>query len=197
MTRTDIINHLIEVKGYKKYLEIGVQYPESNFLKVDAEFKVGVEPYPVGDWQERGIVQKTSDNFFELIPSNETFDIVFIDGLHTREQCLIDIHNSLNHLSEGGCILVHDCLPTEEYQTTTEDNGREWTGDVYKSIVDIKREDGLQVWTIDTDWGVGFIRRNPNCVGETIDREVNFELYTQFRNQLLNVKSVEEWKSLV
>jgi len=197
MTRTDIINHLIEVKGYKKYLEIGVQYPESNFLKVNAEYKVGVEPYPVGDWQEKGIIAKTSDNFFELIQSDETFDIVFIDGLHTREQCLIDIHNSLNHLSEGGCILVHDCLPTEEYQTTIEDNGREWTGDVYKSIVDIKREDGLQVWTIDTDWGVGFIRKNPNCMGETTDREINFELYTQFRNQLLNVKSVEEWKSLV
>jgi hypothetical protein len=195
MTRTDIINHLIEVKGYKRYLEIGVQYPESNYLKVNAEYKVGVEPHPVGDWGNKNIMPVTSDEWF--IDLEETYDIVFIDGLHTREQCLADILNSLNHLSEGGTILVHDCLPTAEYQTTIEDNGRDWTGDVYKSIVDIKKRDGLEIYTIDTDWGVGFIRRNSECIGETTDREINFELYTQFRNQLLNVKSVEEWKSLV
>jgi hypothetical protein len=197
MKRTDIINHLIQVKGYQKYLEIGVQYPQSNFLKVNAEYKVGVEPYPVGDWQERGIVQKTSDNFFELIPSDETFDIVFIDGLHTREQCLADILNSLNHLSEGGCILVHDCLPTAEYQTSLEDNGREWTGDVWKSIVDIKKKNGLEIYTIDTDWGVGFIRKNDKFKAEPFDIQLDFETYITFRNTLLNVKSVEEWIKLV
>jgi hypothetical protein len=195
MTRTDIINHLIQVKGYKTYLEIGVQYPESNFLKVDVEYKVGVEPHPVGDWSNKNIMPTTSDGWFTDL--EETYDIIFIDGLHTREQCLADILNSLNHLSEGGCILVHDCLPTAEYQTTIEDNNREWTGDVWKSIVDIKKKDGLEIYTIDTDWGVGFIRKNPNCIGESPDREIDFELYTQFRNQLLNVKSVEEWKSLV
>jgi len=184
MKRTDIINHLIQVKEYQKYLEIGVQYPQSNFLKVNAEYKVGVEPYPVGDWQERGIVQKTSDNFFELIPSDETFDIVFIDGLHTREQCLADILNSLNHLSEGGCILVHDCLPTAEYQTSLEDNGREWTN-------------GLEIYTIDTDWGVGFIRKNDKFKAEPFDIQLDFETYITFRNTLLNVKSVEEWIKLV
>jgi hypothetical protein len=195
MTRTEIINHLIEVKGYKRYLEIGVQYPESNYLKVNAEYKVGVEPHPVGDWGNKNIMPVTSDEWFTDL--EEKYDIVFIDGLHTREQCLADILNSLNHLSEGGTILVHDCLPTAEYQTTPEDNGRDWTGDVWKSIVDIKKRDGLEIYTIDTDWGVGFIRRNPNCIGESPDRELDFELYTQFRNQLLNVKSVEEWKNLV
>lgn len=197
MTRTDIINHLIEVKGYQKYLEIGVQYPESNFLKVNADSKVGVEPYPTTDKGDRAIFEQTSDQFFNECAPHDQWDIIFIDGLHTREQCLADILNSLNHLSEGGTILVHDCLPTEEYQTTIEDNGREWTGDVWKSIVDIKKKDGLEIYTIDTDWGVGFIRRNSNCIGESPDRELDFELYTQFRNQLLNVKSVEEWKSLV
>ena len=195
MTRTDIINHLIEVKGYKKYLEIGVQYPESNYLKVNAEYKVGVEPNPVGDWDNKNIIAVTSDEWFTDL--EETYDIVFIDGLHERDQCLRDILNSLNHLNEGGCILVHDCLPTEEYQTTIQDNNREWTGDVYKSIVDIKKKDGLEIYTIDTDWGVGFIRRNSQFIGEIQDKELNFETYIEFRNQLLNVKSVEEWKSLV
>jgi predicted O-methyltransferase YrrM len=197
MTRTDIINHLIQIKGYKRYLEIGVQYPKSNYDLINVESKTGVEPHPVGDWESKGIIQATSNEFFEEIKSSEIFDLVFIDGFHERDQCLKDILNSLNHLSEGGTILVHDCLPTEEYQTTIEDNNREWTGDVWKSIVDIKKRDGLEIYTIDTDWGVGFIRRNPNCIGESPDRELDFETYIAFRNQLLNVKSVEEWKSLV
>ena len=92
---------------------------------------------------------------------------------------------------------MHDCLPTAEYQTSLEDNNREWTGDVWKSIVDIKKKNGLEIHTIDTDWGVGFIRKNDKFKGEPFDIELDFETYITFRNTLLNVKSVEEWIKLV
>ena len=195
MTRTEVINHLINTKGYKSYLEIGVQYPESNFLKVNTEYKIGVEPFPVGDWSNKNIMPVTSDEWF--IDLEEKYDIVFIDGLHTREQCLADILNSLKHLNEGGCILVHDCLPTAEYQTSKEDNGKEWTGDVWKSIVDIQSKNDVNVCTIDTDWGIGYITKKqtdkPNNNIEIMD--LDWETYTQMRNQLLNIKSVQQWIS--
>ncbi len=197
MKRTDIINHLIEVKGYKRYLEIGVQYPNSNYDLVNVETKIGVEPFPVGEWETKAIIETTSNAFFEELKSDEKFDIVFIDGLHTREQCLKDILNSLNHLSESGCILVHDCLPTEEYQTTLEDNNREWTGDVWKSIVDIKKKNGLEIHTIDTDWGVGFIRRNSECIATNWMGDLSWDEYTHYKKELLNIKSIEEWIKLV
>jgi hypothetical protein len=197
MKRTDIINHLIEVKGYQKYLEIGVQFPESNFFKVDAEYKTGVEPYPVTDLLQKSIIELTSDMFFKSLEDNVKYDIIFIDGLHTREQCLADILNSLKHLSDNGTILVHDCLPTAEYQTSIEDNGREWTGDVWKSIVDIKAKDGLDVSTIDTDWGIGCIRLNAENVGFENPIDLTWENYELLKHELLNIKSLDQWiKSL-
>jgi hypothetical protein len=193
MKRTDIINHLIKQKGYKSYLEIGVQYPQSNYELVNVDYKVGVEPHPVGDWANKNIMPVTSDEWF--VDLQEKYDIIFIDGLHTREQCLADILNSLKHLTDNGTILVHDCLPTAEYQTSIEDNGREWTGDVWKSIVDIKEKDGLDISTIDTDWGIGCIRLNADNVGFENPIELTWENYSLLRHELLNIKTIDQWKS--
>jgi hypothetical protein len=207
MQRTDVINHLIKEKGYKSYLEIGVQYPQSNFFKVNAEYKTGVEPYPVADMLNKSIVELTSDMFFKSLEDNVKYDIIFIDGLHTREQCRQDIYNSLKHLNEGGCILVHDCLPTAEYQTSKDDNGKEWTGDVWKAIVDIQYRKGVNASTIDTDWGIGYITQDyytneltlPDGISydEASYTELDWETYTQMKNGLLNIKTIDQWiKSL-
>ena len=195
MKRTDIINHLIKQKGYKSYLEIGVQYPQSNYELVNVDYKVGIEPYPIGDWSNKNIMPVTSDEWFKDL--QEKYDIIFIDGLHTREQCLADILNSLKHLNEGGCILVHDCLPTAEYQTTHEDNGREWTGDVWKAIVDIQSNNDVEVCTIDTDWGIGFIRKKQSdkLNNEIEQIELDWSAYESMRNGLLNIKTIEQWKN--
>jgi hypothetical protein len=191
MKRTDVINTLIDTYNYKTYLEVGTQDPNSNFNSIKAEHKESIDPFPRGEVTFVG----TSDEYFDSITEDKKFDIIFIDGLHTREQCLRDILNSLNHLTDNGSILVHDCLPTAEYQTTNEDNGREWTGDVWKSIVDIQLKNDVEVCTIDTDWGIGFIRKKvtdkPNPQLELID--LDWATYESMRNQLLNVKTIEQW----
>ena len=195
MLRTDIINYLIERYNYKNYLEIGVQFPHSNYDKIDIESKTGVEPFPAEDLLQKSIVELTSDDFFNSLESDVKYDIIFIDGLHTREQCVKDIINSLKHLSDNGTILVHDCLPTAEYQTTHEDNGREWTGDVWKSIVDIKEKNGLDVSTIDTDWGIGCIRLNADNLGFENLIDLTWENYELLKHELLNIKSIDQWKN--
>jgi len=197
MNRTDIINYLIQRYNYNSYLEIGVQFPHSNFDKIQIQNKTGVEPFPVEDMLNKSIVELTSDMFFKSLEDNVKYDIIFIDGLHTREQCLADILNSLNHLSEDGCILVHDCLPTAEYQTTIEDNDREWTGDVWKAIVDIRIKDNLDVCTIDTDWGIACIRKDNTKVGQSNELELNWDEYLFLKHEILNIKTIEEWKTLL
>ena len=195
MLRTDIINYLIQRYNYNSYLEIGVQFPHSNYDKIEIKNKAGVEPYPAEDLLHKHIVELTSDMFFKSLEADVKYDIIFIDGLHTREQCLADILNSLKHLSDNGTILVHDCIPTAEYQTSIEDNGKEWTGDVWKSIVDIKAKDGLDVSTIDTDWGIGCIRLNANNVGFENQIPLEWENYQLLKHELLNIKSIDQWKN--
>ena len=87
-----------------QYLEIGV-YKNSvfNCIPLKIENKIGVDP------TQGGTHRKTSDDFF--IDNTKNFDVIFIDGLHTYEQCQRDCINSLKFLNPRGVILFHDFLP--------------------------------------------------------------------------------------
>lgn len=189
--RWDIINYLVDQNNYKRYLEIGVQEYYSNCDKINAEYKVAVDPAPKSKCDFIG----TSDEYFSSIDKDVQFDIVFIDGLHQSDQVLKDIENSLNHLSEGGAIVVHDCLPEAEYQQVREDNNREWTGDVWKAVALLKgtRED-LNIKVVDHDWGCGIIQKGSQELGKykTVE-ELNWPIFESNRNSLMGVMSEEEF----
>jgi hypothetical protein len=168
--RYDLINTLIQKFGFKNYLEIGVSDPSECFNNVICENKMGVDPglefpdnpvkYPM-----------TSDDFFfnlekgnlDLDPGFR-WDIIFIDGLHISTQVMKDVINSLYHLNPNGYILLHDCNP-ESYFMQREDyyiDGQQqpWNGTVWKVIYNLRStRDDLQICTVNTDWGVGVIRR--------------------------------------
>jgi hypothetical protein len=78
---------LIKISA-KSYLEIGVSGGE-NFQKIRCENKVGVDPEPTSP----ATIFLPSDDFFKQ--NKETFDVIFIDGLHHSDQVLRDINNSL------------------------------------------------------------------------------------------------------
>lgn len=192
--RWDIINYLIQQNGYKKYLEVGVQEYESNCAKIQAPYKIALDPAPRGKCDFIG----TSDEFFAQHDPSDKFDIVFIDGLHQSDQVLKDIENSLNVLSEGGTIVIHDCLPEAEYQQVREDNHREWTGDVWKAVAMLKgtRSD-LDIKVVDHDWGCGIVRRGTQELGKykTVE-ELDWQIFANERNDLMGVISYEEFTNL-
>jgi hypothetical protein len=103
--------------------------------------------------------QMTSDEFFSL--NKQTFDLIFIDGLHLADQVERDILNALTVLNEHGTILVHDCNPTTRKMQMVPRVGRAWTGDVWKTWVKLRatRPD-LKMYVIDAaSTGLGLIRR--------------------------------------
>lgn len=191
MKRTDIINALIQKYGYKSYLEVGTQDPTSNFDKVNAECKVSIDPFPRGEVTFVG----TSDEYFESISDDVKFDIIFIDGLHHNDQVLKDIENSLNHLNNNGIIVAHDCLPTTEDMQARDDHGREWTGDVWKAIAELRIERiDLDIKVVDTDYGCGIIRRGTNIPYQP--NSVNYKTYSYYvdnKHSMLNIISPEEF----
>jgi hypothetical protein len=189
--RWDVINYLVEQNNYKRYLEIGVQEYYLNCDKIKAEYKVAVDPAP----KSKCDFIATSDEYFSSIDKDVMFDIVFIDGLHQSDQVLKDIHNSLNHLSEGGSIVVHDCLPEAEYQQVREDNHREWTGDVWKAVAMLKgTRNDLDIKVVDHDWGCGIIQKGSQELGKykTVE-ELNWPIFESNRNTLMGVISEEEF----
>jgi hypothetical protein len=134
----EIINYLIKNRGYNSYLEIGLDDPNANFNKVECSVKESVDPYfdvAISEDVCNAITYRmTSDEMFVTIPEDKTYDIVFIDGAHTEEQCCKDIVNSMRHLNHEGCILVHDCIPYNELAQRTVRESELWNGDVWKSV---------------------------------------------------------------
>jgi len=143
-----LINNLTQFSNRCKYLEIGVEWGHTyRNVIADAANKTGVDPSP--KWDDGTIIRKTSDDFFFAQGSPEyknTYDVVFIDGMHHVENVWRDLRNALLHLRPSGVILIDDVLPqTEEEQWRIprkhmkEDGilkygGSPWTGDVWKAI---------------------------------------------------------------
>lgn len=159
--------------------------------------------YPKGYNQSapyEGVLKQTSDDFFSKLTSEEIkYDIIFIDGLHKADQVTKDIYNALDHLSPGGTIVLHDCNPPKYEHTTTGIDGC-WTGDTYKAFTKFKlQHPEYEAYTIDTDWGCGVIHTPPRD-GTWIDMTIedmihNWEYFNENRKRLLNLVSVDEFKT--
>jgi hypothetical protein len=180
-SRTDLLNYIAKKIKAKYYLEIGVRIPALNFDKIEVKNRFGVDPAV----ERNDIFNITSDEFFRDLVSG-TFDLIFVDGLHEKEQVKNDIINSFNSLSEGGVIVIHDCNPLEKIHTLIPRKQTIWTGDVYKTIVQITSPK----FTVDFDYGCCVIRKVDRL---TFDSSfVSWETFNEEREVLLNLVSVEK-----
>lgn len=188
-TRTDLLNAIADKIAATSYLEIGC-CTDVNFNNVRASYKVGVDPV------SGGTLRMTSDEFFKN--NTDTFDLIFIDGLHHADQVNKDIENSLAILNPNGVIVMHDCLPTTEYmQRTPMPNGiSDWTGDVWKSVFYFNDQQMIDICVVTIDMGCGIIRnRKPSNSQIRTDAEYwmtsHYDEYTQSYNKLA-LKTFEE-----
>ena len=134
-TRTDVINYFIKYRNYRTYLEIGV-YDGINFMNVDCSEKIGIDPSfaKLHTSARPYCVRMTSNEFFNSIPTDQLFDIIFIDGDHTYEQVVKDIANSKKHLSANGVIIMHDVYVFDEKQTVYNDDSV-YMGTTYQAFI--------------------------------------------------------------
>ena len=191
--RTALLTHMAIVYGYQSYLEIGVRRNAANLDRVPIDNKVGVDPDPKAD----ATFPMTSDDFFAQ-NGHLRFDLIFIDGLHTGEQVARDIGNALAALNPGGAILLHDLNPPtafdarDEYEV--EGQFPAWCGSSWQGFVRYRatRPD-LEMYVVDTDWGVGFIRpgrqrvySGPYETFADLDRD---------RDEMLNLITVRDFLS--
>lgn len=188
MTRYDIIQKFIDLRGYKSFLEIGT-YRGDTFSRIRCDNKECVDPDP----EAHATYCMTSDEFFYKSFSNYHFkyDIIFIDGLHEHGQVWRDISNSLCSLRDNGVVVMHDCLPTtEEMQEwhNVSQQGKVWTGDVWKAYLKALHSLTYSVYVIDTDYGCGVIDKSKRS--HTPFRAIDMDLleWKDFDKSKMNVK---------
>lgn len=223
MDRVDIIKTVVLQKKAKTYLEIGVN-DGFTFLKVPVWKKLGVDPsfrlrkrtilkYIVKN--PTNITNRyyslTSDDFFNLKAKEDLYkkvDVAFIDGLHTFEQSLKDVENTLPFLMENGVIIMHDCSPPDEasaYPSKTLEEARQanipgwsgnWCGNVWKTIPYLRSVNKqINIFVLDCDFGVGIITKGKPEKDLNISKQQALELtYSDLENnreELLNLKCPE------
>jgi 3'-phosphoadenosine 5'-phosphosulfate sulfotransferase (PAPS reductase)/FAD synthetase len=192
MNRWDIINSIITSKNYESYLEIGCAYNEC-FDKIECIYKVGVDPIRGGN------TKLTSTEFFKT--NTDSFDIIFIDGLHHSDQVYEDITNALNVLNAGGIILIHDALPNNYASqlipisvaaSHPEFNGG-WCGDVWKTVMCMRTFRDIDICTTHSGGGIAFLIKRDNTSVNVVEKNMyEWEHYIKHRDRLMNIKQIQE-----
>ena len=162
--RWDLIDYLNNKYSFSSYLEIGCNDDEL-FSRIKIKNKIGIDPVIGGN------MKITSDDFF--LQNNLKFDCVFIDGLHIYDQVKRDILNSSKFLNENGFILVHDCLPKSLSSQAVPRYKLTWNGDVWKAIVDLRRDPNLEIFTCLADEGISIIQNKKNSNTLKLDKKIS------------------------
>jgi hypothetical protein len=194
--RYDIINYLIEKYKLTNYLEIGV-FKGENIREIKAIHKDGVDPGMEGYTPPEVNYPMTSDNFFNLLKEHKDikYNIIFIDGLHHADQVEKDIKNSLNHIVNGGFIILHDCNPVSYEAQLVPRQTVAWNGDVWKAFVNFKTyQSKIKCCVVDTDFGVGVIKVEEH-ISDFQSKIWEWEYFINNKKELLNLITWDEFKT--
>ena len=190
-SRINIIQKIIDKQKYSNYLEIGCDNDE-NFSKVIIKIKIGVDPL------KGGTLRMTSDEFFR--ENKKKFDLIFLDGLHTYEQTIKDIDNSLKFINTNGVILIHDCLPKKIWNQIVPRIYGHWNGDVWKAIVHSRTYDHADTYTCIADHGLGVVFKRKNSNPLILDlknfKKLKFRDYYNNHNKYMNLVSHEKLEEI-
>jgi len=190
MTRTDIIQLLIDKYKLSTYLEIGV-FNGENFNKIRCALKDSVDP------NFEATYRTTSDKFFRY-DVVENYEIIFIDGLHTAEQAYKDIWNAWVTCNPM-FIVVHDCNPRTEWHTRPVEEyerGQEWNGTTYQGFIKFKEEHPeLSCFTVDADYGCGIITEREML--QNVSCKKYYDYFDANRSALLQLIDVDSFRNLV
>lgn len=212
MNRIKVVQKALDGRAKSVYLEIGV-WRGFTFRYMSADEKIAVDPAlklsartrRQADAKARAThyFEMTSDAFF----ANEAgfleqrgIDVALIDGLHTYEQTLRDVENTLHHLRDDGVIVLHDCNPANALVGRPARSRADlpwwyfiWSGDVWKVIVHLRStRDDLRIAVLNCDFGLGVIRKGfPESRLSYSPAQVKALEYADLaadRKRLLNVK---------
>ncbi|MDH6247892.1 class I SAM-dependent methyltransferase [Mycobacterium sp. OTB74] len=191
MNRIEVVQQALDERAKPVYLEIGVSNGLA-FRRIAADEKIAVDPAFRLSARSRRLAdakayathyfETTSNAFFAsqtAFLAERGIDVALIDGLHSYEQVVRDVENTLRYLRDGGVIVLHDCnpatasigSPATSYDDFRAHNrwwsllwltGPPWSGDVWKAIVHLRStRDDLQIAVLKCDWGVGILRKGP------------------------------------
>jgi len=183
LNRVKVLQQALDGRVKPVYLEIGVQrglafrlISADEKIAVDPAFRLSARSRRRADAKARAThyFETTSDDFFAretAFLEQRGIDVALVDGLHTYEQALRDVENTLRYLRDDGVVVLHDCNPAKRWIACSAAERADflaqhhwrrtpWSGDVWKAIVHLRstRHD-LRIAVLKCDFGVGIVRK--------------------------------------
>jgi hypothetical protein len=198
--RTWWMNHIINRLGYKSYLEIGLRSGDT-FDKIRCEEKLSVDPVELPGHKPDFL--GTSDEYFRDI--DRKFDMIFIDGDHSHEQVTLDLMNSWDHLTDHGCIVLHDTNPPNERFILQD---RSFTA--YQVLIDILQmpEIPFELYTLtlegDEAMGISIVFKGNRTTKDPVKPDAStlhpwysFQQFDKHRQEISNLISPNEFHKIL
>jgi hypothetical protein len=149
---------------------------------------------------------------------NKRYQVILVDSWHEYDCSIRDMNMALGLLEDRGVLLVHDCYPPTAELAQEEFRYGGWCGYSFIAFVDLmyKKSKQLDFYTVDTDYGCGIVRkktvagricssfgmrrkpretRNLYALWKTQPNNQKYDFLSQFKEQILNLKSVSEFES--
>lgn len=115
-----LVEHLACWLKPECYLEIGILNGESlTRIQKHAKECYGVDVKLAHRNYDNNVklFEMTSDEFFAKLNPTIKFDMVFIDGDHSKDQVYKDFINSKDRVIEDGLVVLHDTVPMDDKMT--------------------------------------------------------------------------------
>lgn len=188
----DVIPEVVQFKQAKSYLEIGCA-DDGCFGRIRADLKVGVDP------QRGGTHRMTSDEFFAT--NTQTFDVIFIDGMHTHHQVMKDFQNARQIINADGVILFHDVLPDNRYTAWPTKKNRPkpkeivaWNGDIWRINFDLLEMPTVDYRMIPNLHGVGILKFVTGQAMKFPNKDDSWEFFHANWTKIPTLQSIDEIK---
>ena len=210
----DVISRFHALLKPKTYVEIGIETGKTLAKAHPPTVAIGIDPDPVIE------VEFTAKTKIYPIPSDDFFsnydlsvemeypivEFAFLDGLHQFEQTLRDFINVEKFAFPKTIIVIHDCLPLNQFTASRVRQSEFWSGDVWKIIPCLKRyRPDLNVFVVATPpTGLGVVTNlDPsNALGDNWQNildtfvELEYKVREDERESFLSIVK-NNWKSIL
>lgn len=169
----EIIEFFVKRFNYQSYLELGVRDSSNTFNHINCAIKEGVDINAACSPTHC----MTTDEFFETVGNDKTWDIIFIDASHEKDQVLRDFENALQRLNENGTIIMDDINPDQPFLLSAT-----YCHNAWEAFAELGKRTDLEMHAILPSYA-GYVRRG-NQIGHKLDVQPTYEFLDANREEL-------------
>lgn len=205
ISKGDIINRLIRQFGFTRYLEYnkfdGSTYYPDIICASKTQAYLPEHSYLDGANTRRllRIAAAVPPQDILALPqlleryAGQRFDVIFFDPVHVRPEVDHALRALPALLSPGGVLVVHDCNPESEEQTSLTRRHGSWVGETYKAFALLRRYNPGLALTVAEDFGVGLIWNRGLALDYPLDADFSYRQFAAQREAYAGLISYRQF----